>query len=226
MPRLPDDDLTPDVEELLESGRPLVPISSNTRTRAVARARASLQGPPAARDPVSRPQPRPWNRWAMAAGIALVSAIAGVAAAYELRVHALRSRTASPPPVLAPSRAPKPPEVAARPVDPPSVEQDPPAPARQPAAGTDLVRQELQLLRRARAAMTERNFAAALVPLAEHARRFKDGRLAEERDALRVKALCGLGRTAEAHRMFGAFEARFPRSPLLPALRQMAGQDL
>jgi hypothetical protein len=82
---------------------------------------------------------------------------------------------------------------------------------------------ELRLLRQARAAVARRDFTAALVRIAEHTRRFKDGRLEEEREALRVKALSGLGRTQEARRAADAFEASFPRSVLLPAVKQMPG---
>jgi hypothetical protein len=62
------------------------------------------------------------------------------------------------------------------------------------------------------------DYAAALPPLAEHARKFRHGRLAEEREALRVKALAGLGRDRAAERAAAAFEARFPRSPLVSAV--------
>jgi hypothetical protein len=86
---------------------------------------------------------------------------------------------------------------------------------------SDAARAELRLLRQARAAVARQDFAAALVPLAEHARRFKTGRLTEEREALRVKALAGLGRNDEARRAAAAFEARFPHSVLLPAVSQM-----
>ncbi len=85
----------------------------------------------------------------------------------------------------------------------------------------DAVREELRLLWLARAAVARRDFAGALAPLSEHARRFKDGRLTEEREALRVRALAGLGRTSEARQAAHRFEARFPRSVLLPAVRQM-----
>jgi hypothetical protein len=74
----------------------------------------------------------------------------------------------------------------------------------------------------ARAAVARGDYAAALTPIAEHARRFRDGRLAEEREALRVKTLVGLGRTEEAQRAASAFQARFPRSVLSPAVRQMS----
>ena len=75
-----------------------------------------------------------------------------------------------------------------------------PRPARDPAA------------QRAYAA---RDFAATLRWVAEHRRRFPTGRLAEEREALRVKALAGAGRDTEANQAASAFEARYPRSPLL-----------
>jgi predicted ATPase len=81
----------------------------------------------------------------------------------------------------------------------------------------------LRLLRQARAAVARRDFTAALVRIAEHTRRFKDGHLEEEREALRVRALSGLGRTQEARRAADAFEASFPRSVLLPAVEQMPG---
>jgi hypothetical protein len=59
-------------------------------------------------------------------------------------------------------------------------------------------------------------------PIAEHARKFKDGRLSEEREALRVKALAGLGRSGEARRAANSFRARFPRSVLLSAVNKMS----
>jgi len=89
----------------------------------------------------------------------------------------------------------------------------------------DAARAELRLLRQARAAVARAAYAAALQPIAEHTRRFKDGRLAEEREALRVKALAGLGRTDEARRAAKAFRARFPRSVLLPAVSQMPASE-
>jgi hypothetical protein len=98
------------------------------------------------------------------------------------------------------------------------------APARslvKPVSPADAAREELRLLRQARAAVSRADYAGAMPPIAEHARRFRDGRLAEEREALRVKALAGLGRTDEARRAAAAFEERFPRSVLLPAVNRM-----
>jgi len=60
------------------------------------------------------------------------------------------------------------------------------------------------------------------VLIAEHARRFPNGRLAEEREALRVRSLADSGRMADARRAVAAFGARFPRSVLLPRLQEAA----
>ncbi|HZL16761.1 MAG TPA: hypothetical protein VFG23_03330 [Polyangia bacterium] len=77
-------------------------------------------------------------------------------------------------------------------------------------------------MRQARAAVARNEFAVALVPITEHARRFRNGRLAEEREALRVKVLVGLGRTNEARRAASDFQKHFPRSVLLPTVSQMS----
>ena len=79
---------------------------------------------------------------------------------------------------------------------------------------------ELELLQRAQSQYASHNFSDALVLIAEHARRFPNGRLAEEREALRVRSLAGAGRAEEKRRAFTAFAKRFPRSALLPRLRE------
>jgi len=76
-------------------------------------------------------------------------------------------------------------------------------------------------MRQARAAVARGDFTGALSPINEHTRRFKNGRLVEEREALRVKALVGLGRSQEARQAAAAFRTRFPRSVLLPAVGRM-----
>jgi hypothetical protein len=82
--------------------------------------------------------------------------------------------------------------------------------------------QEIGLLEQARAAVARNDFAGSLEPLAVHARRFKHGRLAEEREALRIRALVGLGRHEEVRRAAAAFRTRFPRSLLVPIVNQLA----
>lgn len=84
---------------------------------------------------------------------------------------------------------------------------------------------EVRLLEQAWVALEREEFAAALAAIVEHARRFRNGRLTEEREALRVKALSGLGLRDEVQRAAAEFEARFPRSPLLPAVNRMASSS-
>jgi len=78
---------------------------------------------------------------------------------------------------------------------------------------------ELNVLQPARSAVALRDFSSALPILAEHERRFPTGRLAEEREALRVQALSGMGRMEEASRAAAAFRERFPGSVLLSRMR-------
>jgi hypothetical protein len=58
----------------------------------------------------------------------------------------------------------------------------------------------------------------ALAATAEHARKYPNGVLAQEREAIAVRALLLLGRTAEARARVSRFQATFPDSLLLPAL--------
>jgi hypothetical protein len=209
-----------DLRGLLEQERRLVAVSAAARTRALARARAALAAPPAAPAPSAWAPRRPRSsRWLAAAGVAFIAGAASGVAAYELE---LRAR-------------PIPTSVGQTERRPPATSDETPAagairvPLARPAALTgrsparaDAARAELRLLEQARAAVLREDFAGALTPLAEHARRFKNGRLTEEREALRVKALAGLGRDREAERAAAAFEARFPRSPLVGAVNRIA----
>jgi hypothetical protein len=80
---------------------------------------------------------------------------------------------------------------------------------------------EVRLLERARQALARTEFSSALTALAHHERRYPAGRLAEEREALKVIALAGLGRRDEAQRVAGEFRKHFPRSVLLPRIDEM-----
>jgi outer membrane protein assembly factor BamD (BamD/ComL family) len=82
------------------------------------------------------------------------------------------------------------------------------------SSAADAYALELRILERARAAVAAGDFSAALRAIANHQRRFPAGRLQEEREALRVKALSGLGRSDEARRAAERFRERFPRSVL------------
>jgi hypothetical protein len=216
--------LSPEVSELLQHEREIPPLPAAVRARAIARARAALVAGVARR---ATPIPAPRPRWAaVAAGICILGGAVG-AAAYQIRARL------TPPPAPPISRPAAPVQVAVAPPPAPAIDdaseqapaEAPSAPVRAPLSKADAARAELRLLRQARAAVARGDYAAALTPISEHAHRFKDGRLAEEREALRVKSLASLGRTDEARRAAKAFRARFPRSVLLPAVSQMPASE-
>jgi hypothetical protein len=206
-------DSSPDVRSLLQHEREITPVPTLIRARVMARARAAIAAGPAVYTSRSRPAP---VRWAVAAGVIFVAAGAVGAAAYEMRGR-LDRHAAAPQPVMASLARPAP---AARVAAAEADELPTPLHAAR-FSRTDAAREELRLLRLARAAVARQDYAAALPLLAEDARRFKDGRFVEEREALRVRTLAGLGRNDEARRAAQRFQARFPRSVLLPAVRQM-----
>jgi outer membrane protein assembly factor BamD (BamD/ComL family) len=76
-------------------------------------------------------------------------------------------------------------------------------------------------LSRARQADARRDYAEVLSVLSEHERTFPAGRLSEEREVLRVKALVGLGRTDQARRTAARFRRQFPKSVLLHKVDEM-----
>jgi hypothetical protein len=209
---------SPDLQSLLDREREIAPLPATVRARAMARARAAVAAGLPAKTPLVRARPS-LPRWAIAAMLLLGLSAAAGAAVYQYRVR-LELRHATPRPVRTALVAPPAPIVPRLPA---MNDEKAPAPIVAPAhPPEDSARIELRLVAQARAAVARQDYAAALSTLAEHARRFKNGRLAEEREALRVKSLAGLGRTDEARRTARAFETRFPRSVLLPAVKQMS----
>ena len=209
-----------EIESLMEQGRQVRPAPDVVRARLLVRARAAVAASRATPLPVLT-APAPWRgrRIAFAAGALLLFGTAGAAAALYARV--MRA------PEIAPTiRAPEAPDVRA------STPSLPPAEARAPSARSqhphrvlapqESYAAELQLLQRAQSEYASHDFANALVLVAEHGRRFPNGRLAEEREALRVRSLARAGRADEARRSLAAFAGRFPHSVFLPRLQQAA----
>jgi predicted nuclease with RNAse H fold len=208
--------LSPEVRLLLERERVVEVLPAAARARSLARARAALAAGVASRPIPSKASPK--ASWAAAAvGLACLSTAAAAATAYELGVRARPSLPLTAPPSPDPAGS-HPSEVAWPVSDLPEARRPP---GRAPASTGRAIREERRLLERAHAAVAGEDFAAAMQLLAEHAHRFKTGRLAEEREALRVRVLVGFGQRDEARRAASAFEVRFPLSPLLSTIRQM-----
>lgn len=212
--------LDPMVAPLLEHGRVVPPVPNFVRTRALARARATvatMRTRPLEVMPARRKRTIPIT---LAASIALAVGAAGAVAALLGRAPqnpepAPQVHQAVVPPMTAPSLALPP---AAPAIAPQCNSAAKPSRPKHSTSAQESYSAELGLLERAQAAYASRDFGLALALVAEHGRRFQNGRLAEEREALRVQSLAGSGRTDEADRAAATFAERFPRSVLLQRL--------
>jgi hypothetical protein len=228
-----DPGLGPELEAFLKPRMIQRRVPPEIRARALAGARAILAAggaiPRSARHelptvPVRSARARGPVRLALAGAVAIAVGAVGA-------VGALRGRVAHPPQtgLLASPRQPVP---AVRDASFGGVPREPP-PAAAPHAPTakptrparasgaaDAVAAELDLLQRAHGAYTRRDFSTALALIAEHARRFPKGHLAEQREALRVRSLMGSGHVDQADRAAAAFTVHFPRSVLLPHVEE------
>lgn len=161
------------------------PASSTGETRAIAGARAHAPGEPGAPSLPTETTPEPRVGEPVPAP--------------------------SPPPGLAtlpaavePSRAPARTTSPARPSDPSTSEPSP----------SDGLGVETELLRRASTELAAGNASAALRTTIDHARRFPDSTLADLRTALRIEALCELGKTEQARGEAKLFLRERPGSPV------------
>jgi hypothetical protein len=89
-----------------------------------------------------------------------------------------------------------------------------------PAANSDALDAELDLLHRAQLAWRERDAAGALRLLDEHRARYPRSQLQLERDTLRVLTLCELGQHAQATRLARSLLGRAASSPLRASLEE------
>ncbi len=101
----------------------------------------------------------------------------------------------------------------------PSVVAPPPVSVKPQPSALSLV-DEATLLAKARR-LTKSDPSAVLRLTREHARRFPNSALLEEREALRIEALLLLDRAAEAELALSTFERRFPVSPYRRRLRSL-----
>jgi hypothetical protein len=82
------------------------------------------------------------------------------------------------------------------------------------------------LLDQARSALGKGDGQAALDAVDRHIGRYPESVLAEEREAIAIKALVNVGKRVEARSRLTRFEKSFPRSPLLPSVRAAAAEGV
>jgi hypothetical protein len=102
-----------------------------------------------------------------------------------------------------------------------------PAPAtsaRSAAVPGEQLARERVLLDAARGALERQDGEAVLAAADEHERMYPNGMLAQEREAMAVRALVLLDRPDEARARVQRFRARFPDSVLLPAMSAAVGE--
>jgi hypothetical protein len=220
-----------EIEALLRIERTLPAQPDGLRVRALERARAALAGGSASA--LGRARPIAIRRALVFGLAACLTLVAIGAAAYQARrLWALRPLVAAELPEGRISKGPAtgepalPVEQAPLPVVAPS-EIEPLAkprvaiPARSVGGRDEDAFAEIRLLDRARQAVARDEFASAMTALTSHERRFPSGRLAEEREGLKITALLGLGQRDEARRVAVDFRKRFPRSVLLQRISEM-----
>jgi hypothetical protein len=164
--------------------------------------------------------PPPPRRWPWAAGVSVAVGVLALALS--------RRPAPEPPPVTAAptevvTAAPSPPA----PVTPPPVLLAPPAavvapaptPRRPVVNAEDPMLAELRAVQTAQRALARRDGVTALRTLAALDRAQPQGNLREERDALRVLALCAAGRADEARAAADVFLSRHPGSPQATRVR-------
>ena len=223
-------ELSPEARELVDDGLSALRPSSRDRARVATALAARLGTAALLLPPAAGAAPNPLPVWPKLATVtASVSAgIAAIGATYWL--------AQSPP---APTEAPvKPPAIAAPPVahaTPPaaSVESpdepqgelapEPPVTAPRKTVAVDPLAEEVAILSKATSALRAGNPAEGLRLLGEHQRKFPKGRLAEERRAARIQALCALGKLSAAEAELARLAQSSPRSPHLARAQRACG---
>jgi hypothetical protein len=229
--------LSAELEGLLAEERRFLPESAELRARAMTRARG------AHREAHRAPARSLWRRRVpllVAAALGTAFATVAIAAWQDERQPSSHHPGVAPPasvandararalepvvPDVEPTSSNSTSEVAP---EPPDHERGAALPVRRSPAsgGGDSDALELGLLQRARAAVLSHKFSSALDAIAEHQQRFPAGRFQEEREALRVKALAGLGRNDEARIAAERFRERFPRSVLSTRIENTIRRD-
>lgn len=229
-----DTPLSPSAEALLKHERVLPPQPESTRARMLSRAREAInQGPPAL------PSPRgalDQGSRALLGGVAALAVAGAVAGGWYLLSGpepapvpgAAPPSTSLAPPAATPAEVPPatsaavlPPAAAPTATTPQGPDNAAPVPRVSSSAARENGPEEVQLLVRARQANARGDYGAVLAIADEHERTYPAGRLTEEREVLRVKALVALGRLDQARRVGARFHRRFPRSVLLRKVDEM-----
>ena len=217
------EELDPESRDALRRYREQAVLAAPARDRVLRRLDAAMQAAEAA-PPPERPARSP--------GAATIVVLTAFAAAIVLALCDLSARRGGAPRAddsVAPYTAPSPSSGRAQPRLPVATTQPEPTSPPEPALNRDPtpdLTAELALLQRARAALDAHDFDAALRHLGEHAREFPDGQMREDRQLLRIEALCARGDAAQARAAASGFLREFPGSPHADRARNFCAESV
>jgi hypothetical protein len=215
--------LDDDVQNLLEGARRGIKAPPEARRRLwSALDVAALAGTGAGSAAVAKVTRAAWlARWAPVAASFVVGGVVGGTLVFALRPPRIME---GPPRVIlvAASAEPQAPTATAS-IAAPSASVPRAVPtSSEVAVETGGIKAERALLDRARLSLEQGDGAAALRTAQEHEQRFPGGVLAQEREAIAIRALLLLGQTKDARDRLARFRARYPGSALLPTLEAAA----
>jgi hypothetical protein len=224
-------ELSPEARGLVDDGHSVLRPSQGDRAR-VKSALAARLGGAAFLLPyqASASAPKALLGWSkLSATVASVGAglvVMGGAAYYAAQPSVEPAPVA---PVKPPALAPTKPRPAVTPTE-STTDVELEAPAREPAVSPsrksptpDPLVEEVAILSKATSALRAGKPAEGLRLLSDHQRKFPNGRLAEERRAARIQALCALGRRTEAEAELTRLAQSSPRSPHLARAQRACG---
>jgi hypothetical protein len=220
-------ELSPEARALVDDGHSVLRPSSRDRAR-VASALATRIGAAALVLPKPAIAQARLPMWSLR-GVATV--VAGVGAGFVAIGMIAQPSAVSGPPVKPPPVAtstlkvgPAPTSsatISPAPLDTTTAERTLASPRK--LALTDPLAEEVAILSKATSALRAGNPSEGLRLLEEHQRKFPNGRLAEERRAARIQALCALGRRAAAEAELAQLARSSPRSPHLARAQRACG---
>jgi len=215
--------LVPELDEFLDAERRYPDAPAHVRGRVLARVQATIGAPGAPAPALAAPTTAFLARPALVAlGIFVLGVVIAVGVVRRKRVDGVQEPAMRSAPLVVREPRPSAPEPvrAAEAITRPEEPLAPRSRTSRPAPVEDELEAERIMLQRARADLAQGDGRAALEMIARHAREFERGTLAEEREALAVKALISIGSHQAARARGAEFRRRHPRSIYLPAVEQ------
>jgi hypothetical protein len=224
-------ELSPEARGLVDDGHSVLRPSSSDRARVKSALAARLGGAAfLLPQQASAAIPKALVSWQKLSTLVVGASVglAGVGTAYFMArapSDPLQDAPATTPAVTSKAQLPPAPVGADLPaspeLDPLVLEPVPSPPRRQTPA--DRLAEEVAILSKATSELRAGRPNQGLRLLEEHQRKFPNGRLAEERRAARIQALCALGHLAAAEAELGRLAQSSPRSPHLARAQRACG---